>query len=116
MSAIGAATNWFMALLAGPIVTTLLIIAVAAFGFALLFGRLSLRRGLEVVFGCFVLVGAADISESMLGNVPGETVPSLLAAPVSIDEGALPPLGPDPVPVRRSGNPFDPYAGTSSVN
>ena len=116
MSAIGAATNWFMALLAGPIVTTLLIIAVAAFGFSLLFGRLSLRRGFEIVIGCFVLIGAADISQAMLGNVDSKTLPALPAAPASIDESALPPLGPDPVPAPRSGNPFDPYAGKSSVN
>lgn len=116
MTAIEAATNWLLALLAGSIVTSLLTVAVAAFGIAMLFGNLSVRRGLELVVGCFVLVGAAEISRSMIDRIPSSTVPALSSTAVRIDDSALPPLGPDPVTAPASGNPFDPYAGQKSVN
>jgi type IV secretion system protein VirB2 len=116
MTAIDAAAHWFTALLIGPLVTALLVVAVAVFGMGMLSGRLSLRRGMEVVIGCFVLAGAAEIAGSMMQRAPGVGLSALPSAPVVVVEQALPPLGPDPAPRAPSGNPFDPYAGSKPVN
>lgn len=116
MTAIEAAAHWFTALFTGPLVTSLLIVAVAAFGIGLLFGRLSLRRGMELVVGCFVLAGAAEITGAMMGRAPVAAVPALPSVSASLDEKPLAPLGPDPVPTPQSGNPFDPYSGRKLVN
>jgi TrbC/VIRB2 pilin len=116
MTAIEAATHWFTALLTGPLVTSLLIVAVAAFGIGLLLGRLSLRRGMEVVVGCFVLAGAAEISGAMMDRAPVAAIPALPSVSASLDEKPLAPLGPDPVPIAAYGNPFDPYAGGKPID
>lgn len=116
MTAFEAAAHWFAAVLTGPLMTSLLIVAVAVFGLGLLFGRFSLRRGLEVVIGCFVLAGAAEISGSMVDRAPGgAALPELPPSSVMVVEQALPPLGPEPSPKPPSGNPFDPYAGDKPV-
>jgi hypothetical protein len=116
MTAIAAAAHWFAALLTGPLVTALLVVAVAVFGMGMLAGRLSLRRGMEVVIGCFVLAGATEIAGSMMQRTPGAELPALPSGPAVLVEQALPPLGPDPAPRAPSGNPFDPYAGNRPVN
>jgi hypothetical protein len=116
MTAIAAAAHWLTALLTGPLVTALLVVAVAVLGMGMLAGRLSLRRGMEVVIGCFVLAGATEIAGSMMQRAPGTALPALPSAPVAVVEQALPPLGPDPAPRAPSGNPFDPYAGGQPVN
>lgn len=116
MTAIAAAAHWFTALLTGPLVTALLVVAVALFGTGMLFGRLSLRRGMEVVIGCFVLAGATEIAGSIMQPVKGAAFPALPSATVVVDEQALPPLGPEPGQRPPSGNPFDPYAGDRLIN
>lgn len=116
MTAIAAAADWFTTLLAGPLVTALLVVAVALFGMGMLVGRLSLRRGMEVVIGCFVLAGAAEIAGGMMPRAPGAALPALPSAPVVVVEQALPPLGPEPAPRAPLGNPFDPYAGDRPVS
>jgi type IV secretion system protein VirB2 len=60
-SALVAALDWVQGTLLGNLATTAAVIAVAAVGFLMLTGRMDWRRGLTVVFGCFIIFGAAAI-------------------------------------------------------
>jgi len=67
-----SAGEWIVGLLSGTLATSLCIIAVAVLGMMMLTGRLPLRQGLQVVLGCFVLLGAATIAVELrqLGKAP----------------------------------------------
>ncbi len=115
MSAISYAAGWITASVASSVATTILSIAVACFGMSMLAGRLSARRGLLLVLGCFTLTGSAQIAVSLMGTITRQvTMPALPQnGPIEIVE--LPPLGPEPAQLPPGGNPFDPYAGAKSV-
>jgi type IV secretion system protein VirB2 len=90
--------------LTGPLGTGVAVIAVAWFGFSLLGGRLSLRRGGLVVLGCFVLFGAPSIARGLLG-LAGETRGLIaVSGPVTFD------VSPPAVPTPPA---YDPYAGAA---
>ena len=55
------AVRWLQDTLLGTVATAAAIIAVAAVGFLMLTGRMNWRYGATVIFGCFVLFGAAAI-------------------------------------------------------
>jgi type IV secretion system protein VirB2 len=57
---IGAVT-WLQNTLLGTFATVAAVIAIAAVGFMMLTGRINWRHGAVVIFGCFVLFGAASI-------------------------------------------------------
>ena len=103
-----AALQWIEQLVVGPLGTSIAVIAVAWFGFALLAGRFSLRRGALLVLGCFVLFGAPNLARALIG----------LAHAGSSGTAALPPqqiiIPPPPAPAVPT--PFDPYAGASVPN
>lgn len=107
-----AAADWTQGILLSSVATTVAVIAVAAFGGLLLAGRLSLRRGLTIVAGCFVLFGSNAIANGILiGLERGTGVAPLNAVPPVIVEsspllGALPSPAPSPTP-------YDPYAGAA---
>lgn len=61
-SVITAAVSWLEAMLLGSLATTAAVIAVAAVGFMMLSGRLSVRPGLNVIAGSFILFGASTIA------------------------------------------------------
>lgn len=46
--------------------TPLCIIAIAMIGFSALSGRTPIRRGALAIVGCFILLGAAQISQALL--------------------------------------------------
>jgi hypothetical protein len=104
-----AGEQWLQATLLGTLATAVAVIAVAAIGLLLFSGRIDVRRGAQVIFGCFVLFGASSIAAGIVriaqsGNVPNE----MAAAP------SLPPMYPprttnSPVPAV----PYDPYAGAA---
>jgi type IV secretion system protein VirB2 len=116
MSVTTAATDWVVGLVTGPILTTLLLIAIALLAFTMLSGRLPLRRGSLVILGCFILTGAAEISRSMMEFVPNTPIPALPSGPAPIKVQELPALGPKPERTPSTGNPFDPYPGGKPVN
>ena len=104
-----AAVNWLEASLVGTLATTVAIIAVAWFGMMLLAGHVPSRRGVQIIFGCFIIFGASSIAAGItnaLGKGPTEfsspapEPPLLVVSPVA-------PLRPGPVP------PYDPYAGAA---
>ena len=100
-----AAAQWVDRMLVGPLGTSVAVIGVAWFGFALLAGRLSLRRGGLLILGCFVLFGAPGIARALIALAQaGGTA----TAPISPQQITVP-----PPPVAVAPPPFDPYAGAS---
>lgn len=104
------AAQWVDATIQGPLATGIAILAMAALGFAMLSGRIPLRRGATAVLGCFVLFGAPAIAHgiaSMAGDY-ADTRPPALAA--TIESGA--PVFEVPINPERPVV-SDPYAGAS---
>ncbi|MBO0750170.1 MAG: TrbC/VirB2 family protein, partial [Porphyrobacter sp.] len=72
---LGAASAWTQGVLGGSLATTLCVIAIAILGLLLLAGRLRVRRGVEVVLGCFLLLGAGLLAgqlQQLAGTAAGE--------------------------------------------
>jgi len=103
-----AAAHWAEQLLLGPLGTSLAVIAVAWFGFALLAGRFSLRRGGLLALGCFVLFGAPSLARALIGLAHSSNGSATTLPPQQI---TVP-----PPPVAAIPAPFDPYAGASVPN
>lgn len=103
-SVLVAAVAWLEAALLGTVATTLAVIAVAAIGFMMLTGRMSLRPALTVVLGCFILFGASTIVAGFRGTMrsaepfPGSSAAAHIASA--------------PAPQQYSAE-LDPYAGAS---
>lgn len=106
-AALVGAVEWLQGTLLGTIATTVAVIAVAAVGFGMLWGRIELRRGATVIAGCFIVFGASNIAAGILAAAGGE--PSFY--PEITVERSPSPLPPSP-PVAPPSN-YDPYAGAS---
>ncbi len=104
--AIGASASWVSGLLFGPLATTIAVIAIAWLGFSMLSGRIDIRRGLAVVFGCFLLFGARGIADGLRSSAVNEVVPPAASGPP-------PPNFAKPQPVANTPNGYDPYAGAA---
>lgn len=104
-SVLTAAVDWVQAALLGTMATTLAILAVAAVGFMMLGGRISVRPALTVVLGCFVLFGAAQIVAGIRASLGARDTSALSSVP---EDQA-------PVPVAPAANAQqrDPYAGAA---
>lgn len=101
-----AAVAWLQGTLLGTIATTLAIIAVAAIGMLMFSGRVDVRRGLSVVFGCFILFGASGIAAGIQGAIAGGTADSVVpSVPLVVNT--------PPAPAPKPQAPYDPYAGAS---
>ena len=100
-----AALDWLQGTLLGTVATSVAVIAVAWVGLMMLAGRASVRHGLNVIAGCFILFGAATIAAGIRASVAG-------AGPVA---EAVPPPPPAPPPALPPPPPAnsDPYAGAS---
>lgn len=55
------AVQWLQGTLMGTVATVVAVIAVAFVGFGMLTGRVNWRHGTVVIFGCFIIFGAASI-------------------------------------------------------
>jgi type IV secretory pathway VirB2 component (pilin) len=103
---LGAASDWTQGALGGTLATSLCVIAIAALGLLLLAGRLPVRRGVLVVLGCFLLLGAGLLAsqlQQLAGNVAG-------AGGSGGEQVILPRALPTNAPPPAS---YDPYAGAS---
>lgn len=103
---LGAASEWTQGVLGGSLATSLCVIAIAILGLLLLAGRLKVRRGVEVVLGCFLLLGAGLLAgelQQLAGGVAGSR--GIGGEQVIIAE----PAEPGPLPPAN----YDPYAGAS---
>jgi hypothetical protein len=103
-----AALAWLQGTLLGTVATSVAVVAVASVGFLMLSGRIDVRRGAQVVLGCFVLFGAPSIAAGIIamahhGNEAAEVLPSIPQPLVY-----APPAKPS---VRAV--PYDPYAGAA---
>jgi type IV secretion system protein VirB2 len=58
--------RWIEGVMLGEIALGVCVIAVAFIGALMLTGRLPLRQGMQVVIGCFVLLGAPIIAAGLL--------------------------------------------------
>jgi type IV secretory pathway VirB2 component (pilin) len=109
-SVIANATKWIEGALLGQIATTLAVLALAGLGFAMLTGRLPVRRGLLAVLGCFVLFGAPVIARGILSALRSEAQSIGGQVP-------LPPSYADiSRPKRSVAEVDDPYAGAAVPN
>ena len=100
-----AGASWIEQLIAGPLGTSLAVIAVAWFGVALLGGRLSIKQGGILVLGCFVMFAAPVMARALIGlaqQTAGGT------AEVQPREFVVPRSLPTSRPPA-----YDPYAGAS---
>ncbi len=105
-NALVAASQWLADVATGSIAVGAATIAVAAIGFAMLAGRIDLRRGANVILGCFILFAAPFIANSFVQWANGgDTTPPQTAL--------APPLPPTPAPPPQQPN--DPYAGASLI-
>ena len=103
---LGGASDWAQGVLGGSLTTSLCVIAIAVLGLLLLTGRLRVRRSVEVVLGCFLLLGAGLLATELqqLGHVvTGEEAAG--GEQVILPEARV---TPPPPPAH-----FDPYAGAS---
>lgn len=101
-SSLAVAGQWTENLLLGSLGTAIAMIAVAWAGFAMMTGRLPLRRGAGIVLGMAILFGSHTIARGLMGRA-GEA-------------RALPEATPAPPPpvVKPTAPPLvDPYAGAS---
>jgi type IV secretory pathway VirB2 component (pilin) len=103
---LGAASNWTQDALGGDFATTLCVIAIAILGLLLLAGRFRVKRGVRVVLGCFLLLGA-ELLAAQLQQLAGSVAGNDNAAGEQI---ILPQFPPIPVPPPAD---YDPYAGAS---
>lgn len=69
-SPLGEAAGWMGQTLFGTLSVTLCVLAVAAVGLMMLSGRMPVRRGIEVVIGCFILLGAPAIAAGFTALIP----------------------------------------------
>lgn len=105
--ALVGAVEWLQGTLLGTIATTIAVIAVAAVGFGMLWGRVDLRRGAAVIVGCFVLFGASRIAAGILMIAEEATVSQ--GQPVELQTPSPLPPPPPPAPPET----YDPYAGAA---
>lgn len=103
------AVQWLQATLLGTVATAVAVIAIASVGLLLMSGRIDLRRGAQVIFGCFILFGASSIAGGIVRAVSGTR---------EATSPELPPPAPPPnlrgeVPKAQPTAPYDPYAGAA---
>src|SRR3954469_17388888 len=100
---LAAAVGWLQGTLLGTVATTLAVIAVAAVGMMMLTGRINVRRGASVVFGCFILFGASSIAAGILPAVAAADFGSAPLPPPYQPEVEAPPpalVTPPPAPAK----------------
>lgn len=102
-----AAINWLSGTMLGSAATTVAVIAVAVCGLLLLSGRIDVRRGVSVIFGCFVLFGASTIAAGIIRASEDAIVAS--------DQFVLPapPIYSNVTAAAPAVSGYDPYAGAA---
>ena len=98
------AAEWPVHVLEGSVSEVIAILAVAGLGFAMLLGRIPVRRVGAIGIGTFLLFGASSVSKGLMELVQPASAPTLTGSEVV----------PDPIPVTPSSQPvIDPYAGAT---
>jgi type IV secretory pathway VirB2 component (pilin) len=107
-SVILSAARWVEAVLIGNLATAIAIVAVASIGFAMLTGRVDVRRGGTIILGCFILFGASTIASGLRNAAKNSGNQYSVAAPVP------PPAFVRPPKTDAANLGYDPYAGASA--
>lgn len=98
------------ATLSGAVAISIAVIAVASMGLLMLAGRIDVRRGTQVILGCFVIFGASAIATGIQVSISGlrsaEPLPEIDSPPTYYPPAATPP--PQSLPAVT-----DPYAGAA---
>ncbi len=108
-----AAAQWVQGLLLGQLGTAIAVLAVAIAGINMLWGRLSVKEGARILFGCFILFGAPAIAQGIMGSVESTSVEISIPTPQPVTVN--PPISVTPSPPANI-NPFDPYTGATRGN
>jgi len=103
---LGGASEWVRGLLGGTLATSLCVIAIALLGFLLLAGRLRVPRSVEVVLGCFLLLGAGLVAAQLQRLASSATGAGARGG----EEVIMPTLSPPEPPRSRN---YDLHAGAS---
>jgi type IV secretory pathway VirB2 component (pilin) len=102
---LNGASEWAQGVLGGSLATALCVIAIAILGLLLFSGHLRARRGVEVVLGCFLLLGAGLVAgqlQKLAGTAIGEGSGG--------EQVIIPQASQTPPPAPAN---YDPYAGAS---
>jgi type IV secretory pathway VirB2 component (pilin) len=101
-----AAVNWIQTTLLGSAATSIAIIAVAALGLSMVWGRFDIRAAGRVAVGAFFVFGAPLLALQLSAILRGSAVaePEMIIAP---SPSGAPPIIPKDAPVQ------DPYAGAA---
>lgn len=105
-----AALQWLEGTLLGSVAIAVAVIAVAWMGMLMLSGRIDVRRGGQVIFGCFILFGASTIAAGIM-RIAGDANTAPAALPEAPPPPPIAPLPPAKPPVKAV--PYDPYAGAA---
>ena len=106
-SVILQSAQWLQGIFLGNIATAIAIVAVASIGFAMLTGRIDVRRGGTIILGCFILFGASAIANGLRNaTLNPDTLYSETAS-------APPPVFARPERTGAANPGYDPYAGAS---
>lgn len=106
-SVILPAAQWVQGIFLGNIATAIAVVAIASIGFAMLTGRVELRRGGTIILGCFILFGASTIANGLRNAA--QSPETLLSQNVP----APPPVFARPARTDAANSGYDPYAGAS---
>jgi type IV secretion system protein VirB2 len=106
-SVILPAAQWIEATLLGNLATAVAIVAVASIGFAMLTGRIDVRRGGTIILGCFILFGASTIANGLRAAASNPDAQYLESASIA------PPSFARPTQTDAANPGYDPYAGAS---
>ena len=97
-----SAAEWLQDFLLGAPATSIAMLAVAWVGLQMLDGRISVKRGVEVILGCFILFSAPALIAGLWGSTSDAVVPQFEPSPL-----------PSSKPVPSTSAPYDPYAGAA---
>lgn len=102
-SPLSEAVGWLTGTLLGSVATILCVLAIAFVGLMMLSGRFPVRRGIQVVIGCFLLLGAPLVAMTFTGvwRSSAAAPPPVVATEPEVPREDLPPAN------------YDPYAGAS---
>lgn len=104
-TAFSASVDWMAMLLTGSVGSAVAILAIAAVGLAMLQGRLTVRDGMRVAFGCFIVFGASTIAQALTDLASRSD-----AGSIEVYSAPIPPEIVVPIPPQPDA---DPYAGAS---
>jgi type IV secretory pathway VirB2 component (pilin) len=114
ISPLVTAVQWLEALLLGPLALAVGTIAVAAFGFLMLSGRVDVRTGARIVIGCFILFGARSIATGLQAGAAGLGGREANYATAESSTTALPAPQTAASPAAPAPPVYDPYAGAAA--